>query len=320
MSRHTTFIVNPAACSGRGGRRWAGLEPEVRAAFPAADVRFTTAPGHAAALASAAAATGDALVVAVGGDGTVHEVATGLLGLPAEARERVRMGVLQNGTGNDFVRGAGIPQRLPAALRLLAGAEERRFDVGALDCAPLTGDGAPQRHWFLNASDFGIGAAVVEKIERGPRWLGGKPGYLWQTLRTLVVWRNPEIELRLDDGEWEAHRIKSVALCNQPWFGGGMCAAPDAVPDDGVLACTVFGDLGRLEAMRRLGETYRGTYVEHPLIEYRACRTLEARSERRVLIEADGEVVGRLPVRYSVLPGALRIAAPSVDRGQAAQT
>ena len=249
-------------------------------------------------------------MVAVGGDGTVHEVASGLLDLDVDQRRRVRLGVLQNGTGNDFVRGAGIPQRPEDALRLLATDAASAFDAGLLECAPLSGDGPSVRHWFVNASDFGIGAEVVAKVESGRGLLGAKSAYLWQTLRTLVTWRNPEVEMRLDDGAWESHRIKSVAVCNQPWFGAGMCAAPDARPDDGVLAVTVFGDLGRIEAMRRLGETYRGTYVEHPRIAYRSCRTLEARASRRVRIETDGEIAGCLPARYSVQPAALRVVTP----------
>lgn len=324
MADRTTFIVNPAACSGRGGRRWAALEPRVRAAFPDADVRLTEARGHATRLVAEvlaaaprpvaeALAAAPRLVVAVGGDGTVHEVASGLLSLDPDVREGVRFGVLQNGTGNDFVRGAGIPQDVDAALALLRSGAERRFDAGRVRCAPLTGTDQVER-WFLNAADFGIGAEVVRAVESGPRWLGAKPGYLWQTVRKLLTWRNPEVELRLDDGPLERHRIKTVALCNQPFFGGGMCVAPAARPDDGILSCTVFGDLGRLEAVRRLGETYQGREVIHPRIAYRTCRSLSATvpsgSGRRILLETDGELAGMLPAHFEIVPSALRVGAP----------
>lgn len=312
MDGHVTFVVNPAACSGRGANRWEQLEPSVRAAFPQADVRFTTERGHAERIAAEvmaeAAADEDRLLVAVGGDGTVHEVASGLLRLDAERRARARLGVLQNGTGNDFVRGAGIPQQPEAALALLQSDAVRVYDACRLRCRALQEE-TQVTQYFLNAGDFGIGAEVVRKVESAPRWMSNKPSYLWQTLRALMAWRNPTVHLRLDDGEVEEHAIKTVALCNQPWFGGGMCVAPDAVPDDGKLQCTVFGDLGRLEAMRRLNETYRGTYVRHERISYRSCRTLEATSTRDVMIETDGELAGRLPVRFEVMPGALRVVA-----------
>ncbi len=313
MDGHVTFVVNPAAGSGRGANRWEQLEPSVRAAFPQADVRFTVERGHAERIASGIAAEADAgedrLLVAVGGDGTVHEVASGLLRLDESLRMRARLGVLQNGTGNDFVRGAKIPQQPAAALELLQSDTVRVFDACRLRCRALEEE-TQVTQYFLNAGDFGIGAEVVRKVENAPRWMSNKPSYLWQTLRALVAWRNPTVQLRLDDGEVEEHAIKTVALCNQPWFGGGMCVAPDAVPDDGKLQCTVFGDLGRLEAMRRLNETYRGTYVRHPLISYRSCRTLEATSTRDVMIETDGELAGRLPARFEVMPGALRVVAP----------
>jgi len=101
-------------------------------------------------------------------------------------------------------------------------------------------------------------------------------------------------------------------LANNAYFGSGMCIAPDAKVDNGELAFVVFGDLGRLEAVRRLGETYAGKPIEHKLISYRSCRKLKVTSDASVPVEADGELMGYLPWTAEVLPGALRMMLPPI--------
>lgn len=301
-SSHVTFVVNPVAGTGRSGRQWANREQQVRERFPQADVQFTHARSDAIRLASSAAERGQELVVAVGGDGTMNEVVNGLMTVPEESRPC--LGLLPSGSGGDFARGQGVPSDTAQALALLQEGQARRIDVGRLQC----GDQAPR--YFLNAADAGVGARVVERMQRGRRWLPPRGSYLWQSICGLLAWRNPEVCFQADDGPEERVKIKALVLANNPYFGSGMCIAPDAKVDSGELAFVVFGDLGRLEAVRRLGETYAGKPIEHKRITYRTCRKLKVTSANPVPVEADGELMGYLPWTAEVLPGALRMMLP----------
>lgn len=301
-SSQVSFVVNPAAGAGRSGRRWAACESKVRERFPQADIQFTHARGDAVGLATAAAKRGQSLVVAVGGDGTLNEVVNGLMAVAAEHRPAV--GLLPSGSGGDFARGQGIPEDTDAALTLLQGGTARLVDVGELQCA-----NQPKR-FFLNAADAGVGARVIERMQQGRRWLPPRGSYLWQSVCGLLSWRNPEVFFQADDGPQERVKMKALVLANSPYFGSGMCIAPAAKPDSGDLAFVVFGDLGRLEAVRRLGETYAGKPIEHPRIHYRSCRKLKVHSEAAVPVEADGELMGYLPLQVTLHPAALSMILP----------
>jgi YegS/Rv2252/BmrU family lipid kinase len=304
--RTVRFVLNPAAAGGRARRRWCRIEPQVRSAFPQAELHETSAPGEATTLAADAARSGVELVVAVGGDGTLHEVLQGLMTVDAAARPV--LGLLPAGSGSDFARGMAIPADPEQALALLVEGEARAVDVGLIDAVDEAGE--PVRRFFLNGADFGLGATVVARMRHRPRLLPAKLAYHLATVRTLLGYRNPTATLRVDGGEPYPRVFKSVVVANAPFFGGGMCIAPDAVVDDGELDLVELGDLGRLEAIRRLRETYLGGRIAHEDIHYSRCRNLYAESPSRVMIQADGEAVGCLPATFDRLPASLRVLLP----------
>ena len=261
--RRTTFVVNPRAAAGKTGRRWAAREVKLREHFPLGEVMFTRARGDATHIAKDAVERGQDFIVAVGGDGTVHEVVNGLMAATVPEVNPKRssgsssspvLGIWPAGSGSDFARGVGIPGDVNAALDLLVNGEPRSLDIGRINCHD--GEGQPVERHFINAVDFGLGAVVCERLLRTPRFLPGKPTYLWQTVRTLLTFRNPQVELAVDDGPFASRKIISVVIANNPYFGGGMCIAPDALVSDGELDLVIVGDLGRFEAIRRHGETY----------------------------------------------------------------
>lgn len=286
----------------------------MRAAFPQAEVQFTHGPRDAVRIAADAQARGQQLVVAVGGDGTVHEVVNGLLadGLPTEvahaAERRAALGILPSGTGCDFARGLGIGPGFERALEQLVEGEARVIDVGRIESTRGAAN-APQAEWFNNVASLGVTGEVVERITRSRKWFGTKPTYLWAAVCALLRYRNARVRWFLDEAEAVEQRIKAIAVANSAYFGGGMCIAPEARPDSGAFQVAVFGDLGRLEAVRRLGETYRGARIEHDDIHYHDGCTLrvEAAGRRAVEVELDGEAWGPLPARFTLVPAALRV-------------
>ncbi|PCJ54428.1 MAG: hypothetical protein COA70_04700 [Planctomycetota bacterium] len=299
-----TFVVNAHAAGGRCGKRWAACEPLMRQAFPTGEIQFTQGVGDGTRIAREAVLRGQKLIVAVGGDGTLFEVVNGMLSAGSSAV----LGIWPAGSGADFARGQHIPDQVDAICELISTGTPRFVDVGHIQC--VDSDGVAVEKYFLNAADFGIGAKVVERLQKRSRLLPGRSSYLWQTLRTLVTFKNPKVSMEIDGAALDPKIIITVVVANSRYFGGGMCIAPAAKIDDGLLNLVQVGDLGRIEAMRRLQETFGGQPIDHPDVHYSTCRIIHAASASRVPIEADGELVGFLPASFEVIPQSLKILLP----------
>jgi len=301
------LIVNPAAGEGRTERLLPWLLPRLRLAGSGARLVETKAPGHARELALHAADVGHDRVVVVGGDGTVQEVANGLL----EADSGLSIGILPGGNGNDLARSLGLPHRATDALTLALGEETTRIDV----VRAVHGDGSRSTmRYFVAAGGVGFDAQVAAAMA-GPRrrWQRGRLGYSLSTLRELQRFSNRYVHLTLEtpDGEHVIdRRVLFVAFANGRYYGGGMQICPDASLTDGLLDLCLVGDISRLEAIRQLPGLYRGRHVNHPAVEFVRATAAYLEGERGTLAHLDGEPFGALPLKVELEPLALRVAAP----------
>ena len=287
--------MNPVAGGGRASQFWRRAAPGCLAAGLELEVFVTRRRGDAA---DRAAEAGNRPVIAVGGDGTAHEVVNGLLRRPAA--EAPIFGALLAGTGADLVRSVSSPRRPEDVARWLSAGRFRRLDAARV--ATPTG-----RRYFINAADVGIGAEVVRRAALGPAFLPGTVNFMGAAVASLMVHRNAEVRLRLDDGPVKRLRSRTIAVANGSCLGGGMRMAPRARADDGLLEVVIIGDIGRLRGIRSLPLLYRGTHDRLREVEFAAARRVEVESELPIGVEADGELVGTTPAIFEILPGALRV-------------
>jgi YegS/Rv2252/BmrU family lipid kinase len=291
--RPPLVIVNPVAGGGRALRFWQACRREIDSRHVIVDETVTRYRGQAAEIAAGAS---DRLVVVVGGDGSVHDAVQGLLaGSPTP---RPRLGVLQRGTGSDLSRSVPAPRTPSAVARWLQSYRYWTVDAGVVETS--TG-----RHFFLNAADAGIGAAVVRRAEHGVRRLGGTVNFLLAALITLLRHQNQLIRLQLDGQAAPPIRVRTVAVANGRCFGGGMRIAPTARLDDGLLDVVVIGDISRWLGIRSLPLLYRGTHGRLQQVRFSQARTLRIEADMPLAIQADGELVGETPAEFRVLPAAL---------------
>jgi YegS/Rv2252/BmrU family lipid kinase len=287
------IIVNPAAGGGRARGFWR------RCAIACAGLGFevveTSRRGDAA---DYAAAAGDRLVVAVGGDGTAHEVVNGLLRRSAARPPRV--GFLQRGTGADLRRSIASPRRPEDVAAWLTTDRWRPLDAGRLSTS--TG-----RRYFINVADAGIGAEVVRRAARGPGALGGTVNFLGAAVISLARHQNAAVRLRLDDGPVLQRRVRTIAVANGAYLGGAMRIAPQAQPDDGWFEVVTIGDVGRWLGIRSLPMLYRGTHGQLSQVEFGRARRVEIESEQPIGVEADGELAGTTPAVFEIVPAALQV-------------
>jgi len=302
------IVANPVAGRSTDPDRWNQIVSELHRRFPAAHLRPTQRPGdERTAVAELLALSVDRVVVA-GGDGTLHQVVDALLASPLSAAERPAIGLVPLGSGNDFARGLGVPLAPLEAIRALDQTREITVDIGRLTFLGET----PVRsvHW-LNQSYLGFGAAVVDRVARGSR-PADQTAYLRSALRELWHARPHRYSLESDDRPAEEVDTMNLLITNGRYSGSGMLSSPHADPTDGVLDVVMVGRVGRFRLLTGLRRFRAGTHLTLPEVRSWKVRSLAVRSEDSMeLVEADGDIVGHLPARYDVVPGALRVMVPA---------
>ena len=297
--------MNPAARGGAGRRAFERLLPRVRETLGDVEIESTRGPRDAERIAREGVRAGIERVVVAGGDGTMSEVASGLL--EAGLGQHAELGILPLGTGGDWVRSLGIPHDLEAALERIAQGRTARVDAGRVRYRGRSGKEA--RTWFVNVTSFGISGLTTELVNRAPKFLGGRLSFLVGALRSIVAYRPVPVELRLDGETLHEGPLVLGAAANGRYFGGGMCVAPDARPQDGELDVVAIPGFSKARLLVELPGLYRGTHVGVEGVVTGRGRSLEALplSEDAAWIEVDGEPLGRLPARIDIAPEALRV-------------
>jgi diacylglycerol kinase (ATP) len=297
------IVANPHAGRGRVGTRLAAIEDALRDQGLDYRVVRTTHPGHATEAARDALRQGERYLVAVGGDGTVHEVVNGMLSDDRPLASDAVLGVVAAGSGCDFVRSFGLPGDATAAARHLAGDGVRRIDLGKVTFTSGTSGGSAQvTRYFPNIAEAGLGAEVVSRACALPGFLGAAK-YLCGFWLTLPGFRPPVVRIEADGQayQWRAH---NVVVANCRFYGGGMQISPKSRPDDGALDVLVMTG-PKSDAFTALPKVYRGSHLPHRnIVELRAQR-VRVETDPQVTLEADGEVLGSTPATFEVIPGAI---------------
>ncbi len=305
MSRRSLVIVNPASAGGATRRRWPAVEAKLRDALGAVDVEFTRGRRDAERIAREGVRAGADLVVAVGGDGTVGEVAAGLLG--AGLGRYAELALLPMGSGGDLARRLGLGADVDAAIARIAAGKSSPLDAGRVEMRSLAG--APLRTHFVNIASVGISAMITRLVAEAPKALGGTASYLMGTLRGIARWRSVPATIRVDGDLLHDGPLEVAAVANGSYFGGGMHVAPLAETDDGLFDVIVLPGTRKLHMLRLLSRVYGGNHLDDPGILSRRGRFVEIDSPETVWVELDGDPLGMLPARFEVLPGALRLRA-----------
>ena len=307
LAGKTAFIVNPHAGNGATCMEWPRIQALARDRLGPFEVHLTSGPGDATRAAGEQLRRGFERIICVGGDGTLNEVVNGLVGEDGVVPAGVVVGFIPNGTGCDFVRTNPIPRKLDACLSLIEEGHARRLDLGRLTYRDPLGGTAVR--YFHNIASFGIAGEVVARVNRTSKAFGPFVSFMWGTLLSLLLYGTKRVRLRLDDGPETECSVWNIAVANGRYHGGGMCVAPDAMTDDGLLHVTVIGDLRLPEVFWHLPKLYSRRIGDIRKVRMAVCRKAEASSGDSVLLDVDGEQPGTLPSRFEVVPAALNIIA-----------
>src|SRR5215475_4970283 len=301
MSQHKErflAIVNPAAGGGKSAKLAGETLRQLRASGLAVDVIATTGRGHAVELAAEAYLQGYRRFLAVGGDGTAHEILNGLFGR-AKAKERVALGFLPLGTGNSFLRDFA-KDGADAALHALLERRTRRVDLIRLTHS--TGE-----VYSINILILGFTADVGALTNRYFKPLG-QLGYLLGVFIRVAQLRRRSFKHRCDDDpDWDDRRALFLTFNNSKYTGGKMLIAPDADSADGYIEFVRWGPIGRIGLLRTLPRLYDGTHTKHPLASRRSVRHVEFNLPLAVDVLIDGEIAMLECRSIDILPGAVDV-------------
>jgi YegS/Rv2252/BmrU family lipid kinase len=288
------YLLNPRAGRGLHGDVRSALAARLRSRGLDENIQLTDDAGHAVELARAAALSGAERVIAVGGDGTAHEVVNGVAGTDAA------FGLLPTGTGNDLALALGIPGDLDGALDVLVDDARSRIDLGRFN------DG-----WFVNSLGLGFEAQVTIESTK-IRGLKGFAVYLAAVVKALGGLHCPDLELSIDGRRLDGRRLLAC-VGNGPRVGGGFYLTPDAVNDDGLLDLCLVNAMGRLAVLRTLPKALKGTHTRDRRVEMHRGKVLRIRSVDGFPFHADGEVkdTARHELDIEIHPASLPVVVPA---------
>jgi len=294
------FIVNPQAKNGYCQKIWRRLEQILKDQNISYKVFFTEYRGHAKELAETLAIEAvdkQAILVAVGGDGTMHEVVNGAVNF-----HNVKVSYIPCGSGNDFSRGFGIPRNPIDALYFLI--KQVNKDATLVDTGKITRQNGEEIH-FINNMGVGLDALIARDVNRSTvkkllnRLSLGKFAYVYFLLKNLFTYKCETLEINIDDKAYTFDSAWFVSISNQPYYGGGMKISPEASPFDGELNITVVHNLSRIKLLFLFITVFWGGHVSFKEVAMFTGRTIKINSSDTLHAHADGEDIGLTPLTIS---------------------
>jgi diacylglycerol kinase (ATP) len=313
VSNIPLIIVNPKSAGGSTEMRWAKIASDLATHFGAFNVEFTRYASHASEIAETAAKAGRTFIIACGGDGTINEVANGILNSNCEAE----LGVLPSGTGGDFRRTLGLSSNASECARDLRDGETKTIDVGKVTFQ--SHDDVTTIRFFVNVSSFGLSAAIGERVKEKNRFqwlpfntLRGKAKFAYSTVQTVLDLEPTIVWVKLDDKKKTQLQTLNFCVANSRYFGGGMKIAPDAKIDDGFFDVISIGDIKTAKVLLNAYKLYGGSHLDLDEVNATLAKRVEVSSANgeEIHIETDGELPGKLPAVFEIVPLALKVRVP----------
>ena len=260
---------------------------------------------HAIDLAKQAAENGCDYLIAVGGDGTLHEVINGVLKSNIPLNECPAIGVLPFGSANDFARTAHLSNSIEQLVGLIQSRSVKRMDLGKIIIHQTL-----ETRYFANIAGVGLGPEVVLSMEQSPVILAPGLKYFVHIVKGFLRYVRKEVKATGSQWQWKG-RLLQMVVANGQYFGNALCVAPDAQLTDGLFQVAIFGDLSIWDYLKNLGNLKRGARISHPQVHYYNAREVLLESTDSCGIEADGEYVGLAPATISIIPRAVSFLMPA---------
>ena len=302
----THIVINPFSSGGKTARRKSRIIEEIsRRSGSTPTVHVTSKPLEATESTRSAIKQGAELVIAVGGDGTVHEVVNGFAEQGLLLNPSCQLGIIGSGTAQDVIRSFGLPTHMDAQISVVCGDTSRAVDIGKVKV--IDTQGAVREHFFLNECQQGIAAVVVQRFQSHHKWLGGFLGFGLTAVSTAARHREQVMTVEIDGKTVASDPLLGVVVSNGGYAGGGMNFAPGAVVDDGLFDIILIHKQSIPSRLIGFPRIYFGTHLNLSWVSHFRGRQISVSSDEKVPVESDGEFLGYLPCSLEIVPRALRL-------------
>jgi YegS/Rv2252/BmrU family lipid kinase len=300
------IIVNPVAGGGRAGQAIPGLHTLLRDRLGRDfSLHLTRYPGHATQLARRFILNDAALIVAVGGDGTIQEVVNGFFNERQPVNPLCELGIINFGTGEGFARTLRLPPTLEGQIALLLNSGHRQVDVGCIGFR--NAEGIDEERLFVNECQLGIGAAVAAAVDKVHKQFGGKLAFGSAALKRALSVETIELTVQIDEAPSITRRLFGLVIANGCFTAGGMRLTPEALPDDGLFDILFIHEMNLFQRLLNFPRIYSGNHLRSPFFSVQRGRRLSIDSVEEGGMEADGELLGSAPCTISMLAAKVRV-------------
>ncbi|WP_419146679.1 diacylglycerol/lipid kinase family protein [Priestia endophytica] len=291
------FIVNKVSGNGRSLKVWYQIEKKLQERNVYYCVHFTQKPKHATLLVQELIKKEKVtVIVAVGGDGTIHEVINGLVGT------NIPLGIIPAGSGNDVSRGLGIPLKYDKALGRILSGKPKVIDIGFVNST-----------YFCTVAGIGFDGEVAQKanVSIYKKLLNlvrmGQISYIISAINVLFHYKPKDISIMIDKKLYKIPKVWLIAVANLPFYGGGLVICPKAESNDGLFDICIVQGMSKLDFLRIFPLVFKGNHTASPAIKIIRGKELEIYSPTPLLVHGDGEVIGQTPARIRIEPCALYV-------------
>jgi YegS/Rv2252/BmrU family lipid kinase len=238
------------------------------------------------------------VILAAGGDGTLHQVMNGIVKGREDQGQLPVLGVIPMGSGNDFAKGARLKTDPKQLLTLLEKFAPKKINIGKISYIDFSGN--QSQRYFINVADIGMGPEVVKRVNESGRAFGSAVAYYKSIIATFFTFKPMHVKALSAEWNWEG-KLRSLAVANGKYYGHGLCIAPDAIPDDDIFNVFICGDVTVFDFIRHSETMKRGKHIKIPEVSYRETTSIEFSSEESCMIEGDGEILGKLPAKVELI-------------------
>lgn len=240
------------------------------------------------------------VILSAGGDGTLNQVVNGVLTGRETSEKLPSIGIVPIGSGNDFIRGAGMKVNVDHTLKVFTAFKTRPVDVGLVEYAPAPDSEERRLRYFVNVADIGMGPEVVGKVLSSDRSFGSEMAYYKSILNTFITYKPMVVSATTPEWSWKG-KLRTLAVANGRYYGHGLCIAPEAVVDDRMFSIFICGNVSVLDFILHTGSLKKGKNVVMDEVLYKTANSIAFTSDSPCPIEADGELLGWLPAKVSMI-------------------
>lgn len=237
-------------------------------------------------------------LIAVGGDGTIHEAINGIMKVPKNERENLIVGLLPLGSGNDFARTLNLTSKISDLYHLISNDKIIDLDIGKIFHKDLKGKEATS--YFVNIAGVGLDAEVAKRVNEGNKTYGPNFAFFSATLKSFIKYKKKKLKVTSENYFYEGD-VLLITFANAKYFGSGLGISPHAKVNDGKISITLVGEVSLFDYLKNFFNLRKCEKINHPKVNYFDVEKIKVESEDECFIEADGEFIGKTPLEVEML-------------------